>query len=98
MLNCEGCSIPATGCVPVSREETAVNQVPLFPMLDEQTKILAEISTMLFVIQDRLTGCQEKRGNIKPPHHDGLLDAVRANRLGMLSILQTVNEIRELIG
>ena len=98
MLNCEGCSIPATGGVPANREETAVNQVPLFPMLDEQTKILAEIGTMLFSIQDRLTGRQEKRDNIEPPHHDGLMDAVRENRWGMLSILQTVNEIRELIG
>lgn len=66
-------------------------------MLDEQTKILVEIGTMLFAIQDRLTGCPEKR-DFTPPPHNGVLDVARGNRLGMLSILQTVHELSELIG
>ena len=93
MLNYEGSVVTQ-----VAPESEPAPPPPLFPMLDEQTKILAEIGTILFSIQDRLTGCQEKRGIIEPPHRDGLLDAARGNRRGMLAILQTVNEIRELIG
>lgn len=83
---------------PTATEAAPEPHPPLFSELAEQTKILAEIATILFSIGDRLTGCQEKRGNIEPPHHDGLLKVALENRLGMLSILQTVNEIRELIG
>lgn len=97
MLNLEGCAIPATGGVPVVANEPPAPPPPLAPMLEEQTKILAEIGTMLFAIQDRLTGCQEKR-NVTPPPQEGLLDAARVNRMGMLSILQTVHELSELIG
>ena len=96
MLNLESCRIPGTeGCVPVN--EATPPPSPLAPALDEQTKILAEIATMLFAIQDRLTGCQEKR-NVTPPPSAGLLAAVRENRTGMLAILQTVHELSELIG
>lgn len=97
MLNLEGCAIPAAGSVPVLNNEPPAPPPPLAPMLEKQTKILAEIATMLFDIQDRLTGCQEKK-NVTPPPPSGLLDAARENRMGMLSILQTVHELSELIG
>lgn len=97
MLNLEGCAIPTTGSVPVLNNETTAPPPPLAPMLEEQTKALAEIASMLFAIQDRLTGRQEKRA-VTPPPHSGLLDTARENRMGMLSILQTVHELSELIG
>lgn len=97
MLNLEGCAIPATGSVPVIANETTAPPPPLASMLEEQTQILLEIVSVLFSIQDRLTGNPEKR-NPTPPPPGGLLDAARANRMGMLSILQTVHELSELIG
>lgn len=98
MLNLEGCRIPGAEGVPVGANEPPVPPPPLAPMLEEQTKILMEIATGLFAIQDRLTGRQEKRSVTPPPPPSGLLDAARENRMGMLSILQTVSELSELIG
>lgn len=97
MLNLEGRANPATGSVPVIANEPPTPLQPLASMLEEQTKILVEIATMLFAIQDRLTGCQEKRA-VTPPLPPGLLDAAHENRAGMLSILQTVHELSEMIG
>lgn len=97
MLNCEGCSIPATGSVPVNLEETATAKPPLSSIMLEHAKILAEISNEVFSLQDRLTGCKEKR-NIEPPPFSGLLQTAMDVRSGLLATLQAVLDLSGMIG